>query len=99
MQACGHLVHTQLPQWRAIRTEPIVLDIAVINALGQDRWRHTADRDLLPTSTAQLKTAGRRDTASGRDPGRHGQGGGSGHEGRRSAMLPRLTCQPRSSVK
>ena len=27
---------------RAVRTEPICMDIAVINALGQDHWRHTA---------------------------------------------------------
>ena len=29
---------------RAVRTEPVCMDIAVINALGQDHWRHTAVR-------------------------------------------------------
>ena len=39
---------------RAIRTEPICLDIAVINALGQDHWRHTAVR---PGSAADIYSA------------------------------------------
>ena len=29
---------------RAVRTEPVCMDIAVINAPGQDHWRHTAVR-------------------------------------------------------
>ena len=29
---------------RVVRTEPVCMDIAVINALGQDHWRHTAVR-------------------------------------------------------
>ena len=39
---------------RGIRTEPICLDIAVINALGQDHWRHTAVR---PGSAADIYSA------------------------------------------
>ena len=39
---------------RAIRTEPICLHIAVINALGQDHWRHKAVR---PGSAADIYSA------------------------------------------
>ena len=39
---------------RAIRTEPICLDITVISALGQDHWRHKAVR---PGSAADIYSA------------------------------------------
>ena len=73
---------------RAIRTEPICLDMAVISALGQDHWRHTAAEPGLPPTVTVLpkrlvKTSatsvGQRDTASGLFW--HGQECGCGHEG------------------
>ena len=64
----------------AIRTEPICLDIAVLNALGQDHWRHTAVRqESAADITAQLKLLAT--TLATSAAGRHGQGCGRGHEG------------------
>ena len=49
---------------RAIRTEPICLDIAVINALGQDHWRLTAVRPGSAADSYSTAKATRNDISN-----------------------------------
>ena len=48
----------------AVRTEPICLDIAVINALCQHHWRHTAVRPGSAADTYSAAKATRNDISS-----------------------------------
>ena len=55
---------------RAVRTEPVCMDIAVINALGQDHWRHTAVRagssaDVYSTAKATRNDISKKCWAAG----------------------------------
>ena len=49
---------------RAIRTEPICLDIAVINALGQDHWRHTATQSGSAADSYGVAKSARNDISN-----------------------------------
>ena len=49
---------------RAIRTEPICLDIAVINARGQDHCRHTATRSGSAADSYSVAKAARNDISN-----------------------------------
>ena len=49
---------------RAIRTEPICLDIAFINALGQDHWKHKATRSGSAADSYSVVEAARNDISN-----------------------------------
>ena len=80
---------------RAVRTEPVCMDIAVINALGQDHWRHTAVRAGSERGPPRMSTALRKLPATTSATNVGPQGIASGRLCMRSrAAWPRMRTRP-----